>query len=237
VAGVSTHVARDVEGVLERPAIVLRNGVDTAWWGEIEKRPRASVLGRVRLVAVQRLKSRKRGSALLDIVAAAQERLPASNGLELTFVGDGPRRDALERKAKELALQVRFLGACSREETRNALLDADCFIMASDRESFGLAAAEARAVGLPVLAYRSGSLPELVEDGVAGLLSDSDDEMVRSLVRLASEDGLIERLATESARTPPPCDWTSVIAEHERAYRDAIERSGNGTPARRAQGG
>ena len=220
VAGVSPMVADGVSRVLDRPTTVLANGVDIGWWsaGHSVSAPARNCIN---LVTVQRLKHRKRGSALLEVGAAVEERLPDGHTLRVTFVGDGPRRSALERQAYRLGVDAKFLGAMPREAVREVLRNSDVFILPSTREAFGLSALEARAVGLPVVAFRTGSLPEIVPDGVAGLLVDTDQEMADALTRLARDRGLLLGLREGSVRNPPPFDWPLVVEEHERIYREA----------------
>ena len=231
LAGVSQPVADDVSRVVGRATSVLSNAVDVSWWAEAARAaPTEAVL---RIVTVQRLKSRKRGAALLEAVAAAARRLGNRPRLEVTFVGDGPRRVRLERQAERLGVTARFPGAVPREAVRAALAASDVFVSSSDEEAFGLAAAEARAAGLPVIAFRTGSLPEIVPHGRAGLLVESDTEMADAIVRVAREDGLLARLRDGSAAAPPRYDWPTVVTEHERAYREAGRLSRDPTDRRR----
>jgi glycosyltransferase involved in cell wall biosynthesis len=154
-----------------------------------------------------------------------QSRLPDGFRVHLTFVGAGPRQGALERKAERLGVDVAFLGAMSREEVRAALAAADAFVLSSKEEAFGLAAVEARAAGLPVVALRSGRLQEVAPDGDSGMLVDTDAQMADALVRLATDEGLLARLSDHSRRHPPPFDWSTVAQGHEEAYREAMRLS------------
>lgn len=220
-AGVSPAIATEIETVLERPAQVLPNGVDVAWWRRGPERTERSDVARLRLVTVQRLKARKRGAALLDTLARVRAILPASYAVELTMVGDGPRREALEDQARRLHLDVRFAGALPREEIRDILVASDVFVLASKEEAFGLAAVEARAAGLPLVAFRTGRLPIIAGNGACGVLVDSDEEMARALARLATDPDSLARLRAHSESHPPPFDWGRVVELHEKAYREA----------------
>ncbi len=226
VAGVSPPVAEEVGRVLDRRAEVLPNGVDVAWWrGDLERPARrdARVL---KMVSVQRLKARKRGDALLDSLASVQESLPAGHRAELTLVGDGPRRASLESHAERLGLSVRFCGALGREGVREVLRSSDVFVLASRQEAFGLAAVEARAVGLPVVAFHTGRLPDIAPHGASGILVDSDKEMARALAGLAVDADRLGRMRAHSESNPPPFDWSDVVERHESAYREAARLMG-----------
>ncbi len=90
--------------------------------------------------------------------------------VKLLLIGDGPDRPAIEDRVRELGLaeRVSFLG--SQESVERILPCADVFVLPSIYESFGLAALEAMASGLPVVATNTGGIPEVVEDGVTGFL-------------------------------------------------------------------
>lgn len=225
VAGVSPMVANGVSRVLNRPTTVLPNGVDIGWWGA-EHSISVPENNCTKFVTVQRLKHRKRGSALLEVVAAAKRHIPDGHTLKITFVGDGPRRSSLEKQASRLGIEAEFLGAIPRKAIRQVLRDSDVFILPSTREAFGLSALEARAVGLPVVAFRTGSLPEIVPDGLAGLLVNTDREMTDVLIKLVCDRDLLLRLCEGSVQNPPPFDWPLVVKEHECTYREALRLSG-----------
>jgi len=230
LAGVSPAVSRGVADAIGREIQVLPNGVDVVWWrvqdGDLpEPDPRT-----LRVVTVHRLFARKRGLALLEIVAAAQKRRSSDRRIEITFVGDGPERGILMRRAAELELSARFLGSLARTDVRRELLRADVFALATDEDAFVVAAAEARAAGLPVLAFRTGAMPHLVVDGRGGILVESDRELEDAVGRLLDEPELLARLKSESLAVPPPYDWSQVVIKQEDAYRLAIElRKGRGS--------
>ena len=101
----------------------------------------------------------------LDAVA----RVP---GADLLVLGDGPDRARLERHAAELGLngRVRFAGSVPRAEVLRALAAAEAMVLSSDWENFPHAAVEALALGTPLIATAVGGVPEIVVDGVNGLL-------------------------------------------------------------------
>ncbi len=102
----------------------------------------------------------------MKVFAQVVREVPA----QLIFVGDGPDRSAAEWLAHDLKIndRVHFLG---KQDRVNELLPlADLMVMPSSLESFGLAALEAMACKVPAIATRVGGVPELIEDGVTGLL-------------------------------------------------------------------
>ena len=116
---------------------------------------------------------------MVEIFALIREKMPA----KLVLMGDGPDRGAAEWTARQrgIANDVIFLG--KQDEVYKKLGVADLFLLPSDSESFGLAALEAMACEVPVIATRVGGIPEVIEDGVDGYLVEPRD--VGSAARFA----------------------------------------------------
>ena len=112
-------------------------------------------------------------------------------------VGDGPEQETAYRLGRELGLtsRVEMLGA--QEAVIPLLSIADVFLLPSAQESFGLAALEAMACEVPVVASRVGGLPEVIEHGVTGFLHPPADldGMARSAIALLTDDRLHQRVA------------------------------------------
>jgi N-acetyl-alpha-D-glucosaminyl L-malate synthase BshA len=108
----------------------------------------------------------KRVKDVVRIFARIKKAMPAT----LVMVGDGPERADAEREAEQLGVSesVRFLGRLDRVAV--ILQATDLFLLPSQSESFGLAAQEAMGCGAPAVASRVGGLPEVIEDGVSGIL-------------------------------------------------------------------
>jgi N-acetyl-alpha-D-glucosaminyl L-malate synthase BshA len=118
------------------------------------------------LVHVSNFRPVKRVGDAVRVLAGVARTRPA----RLVLVGDGPERAAAEKTARALHVQdkVTFLG--EQSDIEGLLAAADLFLLPSESESFGLAALEAMACGVPVIGTLTGGLPELVEDGVSGHL-------------------------------------------------------------------
>ena len=101
----------------------------------------------------------------------------------------------------------------------------DVFLLPSAQESFGLAALEAMACEVPIVASRIGGLPEVVADGVSGCLHAPDDVegMAGSVVRLLTDETLHRRMATEASRTAREryCD-TKIVPVYEAYYEEIL---------------
>jgi N-acetyl-alpha-D-glucosaminyl L-malate synthase BshA len=133
---------------------------------------------------------------VLQIFSIVQNRIPS----KLILAGDGPERNNLERLARELNIwdDVIFLGKV--RDTAHVLEIADVFLLPSETESFGLAALEAMAVGVPVISSNTGGIPEVNIDGETGFLSDVGDveSMAANALKIL-ENGALHQSFRENA--------------------------------------
>src|ERR1043166_8941991 len=180
LTAVSGRVAREVESFAGRPVEVLSNGVDCGFWRRddagrgvypeersdeglgINSR-KAGSPGAVALVSVMRLNPKKRPGMLVQLA----KRLRRRRGKEftLTIVGDGPMLRQMRAMTAGMP-GVELTGRLTRDQVRAIYARSDIFVLPTERESFGLAALEARSMGLPVVAMRQSGLGEMISDGV-----------------------------------------------------------------------
>jgi len=181
------------------------------------------------LIHVSNFRPVKRVQMTVDVLARVRRQVPA----RLLLVGDGPEVSATLHLARTLnvADDVVFLG--EQDFVVPLLSAADVFLLPSLQESFGLAALEAMACGVPVVAARVGGVPELVEDGVTGCLHalDDVDGMARSVVALLTNEDMHARMADASVRTAREkfCE-DSIVPVYETFYDDILRRNGSATP-------
>jgi glycosyltransferase involved in cell wall biosynthesis len=157
--------------------------------------------GGVRVLCVARLVRQKGHATLLRALAALRDDgLP----LHLTLVGDGPERGALESLIGELGVGdlVELRGAVGQDRLPGLIAEADVFCLPTLSETVGVASMEAMGAGRPVLSTRLMGVPELIEDGVSGLLVTParESELAAGLRRLAEDPPLRERLAEAGRR-------------------------------------
>jgi glycosyltransferase involved in cell wall biosynthesis len=137
------------------------------------------------MVSVGRLVPWKGFAALIDVLEA----LPTWS---LVLVGQGPLEHELKARARQrgVAERVRFIGNAPRDEVLRWYAAADCFVLNTSWESFSYQTVEAMASGVPVVATRVCSLPELIHDGVEGVLVEPDNlsELARAIASVKSEE-------------------------------------------------
>ena len=131
-----------------------------------------------KVLFVGRLVEKKGCTYLLQAMQQVQASAP---DVELNIIGDGPLRDSLVKEARALNVQARFLGPQNAEEIRSQMLDTAVFCVPSttasdgDSEGLGMVFLEAQAMGLPVVSFHHGGIPEAVVDGLTGLLAPEGD--------------------------------------------------------------
>jgi glycosyltransferase involved in cell wall biosynthesis len=171
------------------------------------------------LVAAGRLTPQK---ALGDALAA----LARARAVELIVAGEGPERDALERRARELGVadRVRFLGGRSRDDVLGLFRGADAAILTSAWENLPHSILEALAVGTPVIATAVGGVPEVVRDGENGLLvpSGNVEAIAAAIDRLCANPTLRASLAAAAAPSVADLAEARIL----RRIVDEIERAG-----------
>lgn len=205
---------------------IVPNGIDVAAW----RRPHvAGDPDEVRLVAVMRLAPRKRAMALVTMAHRASADLPSGRRLRLTIVGDGPVAAQVRRYVEKHSLAhgrlvVDLAGRLTPDAVKATLAASDAFVAPAKLESFGIAALEARTMGLPVLAYAATGISTFVRDGVEGLLASDDEAMTAAIVRIASDDALRVRIAEHNRSTDPDEAWPHVLQVVADAYTTAHHR-------------
>ncbi|SMF58948.1 colanic acid/amylovoran biosynthesis glycosyltransferase [Tistlia consotensis] len=178
---------------------VLRMGVDLQ---RFAVRPRRRAPGEpLRVVTVGRLVDKK---GVADGLAAVAEAARRGIDLAYTIIGDGPLRGSLEAQARALGIErlVGFRGWQVQEEILAALYRHDVLLAPSvtapdgDQEGIPVTLMEAMATGMPVVSTRHSGIPELVENGVSGLLADEHDAgaLANALTCLATAPHLAETM-------------------------------------------
>ena len=173
------------------------------------------------LFHVSSFRAVKRVTDLVEVLAGLRREAPA----RLMLVGDGPERGRLMQRARELgvARSICLLGA--RAEFVDYLRHADAFVLPSESESFGVAALEALSCGVPVVAYRVGGVPEVV-DGTTGRLVEPFDvaALTKAALEVVSDAGTREsmgrggrRRVEEKFRREP------ALARYESHFRAVLD--------------
>ena len=158
----------------------------------------------------------KRVGDVVRIFAEVTKQVPS----KLLLVGDGPERPAVESLCRDLGLfdEMRFVG--KQEQIEEILAIADLFLLTSDYESFGLAALEAMAAGVPVISTNAGGLPEINIDGQTGYLGDVGDikTMSERAIQLLSNDELLKEFRKNAVTQALNFDIQNIVPRYEALY-------------------
>lgn len=211
------------------PIEVVPNFVDTDHFSPASRRdptifdalfPSGGERGPV-LFHVSTFRQIKRVGDLIEMLARVRQHVPA----RLVLVGDGPQREHAQAQADALGLQdsVRFLGR--RTDFIELLRQADVFVLASESESFGVAALEALSTGIPVCAYRVGGLPEVVSDDVGRLVTPLDvDALAQAVIEVVTSPETRDSLGHAArARVLTRFRRAPAIEHYESIFRRLVE--------------
>jgi N-acetyl-alpha-D-glucosaminyl L-malate synthase BshA len=218
----------------DRAIEVIPNFVDTARFAPASTRDRARFdalfasaggdpddRGAPVLFHVSSFRPVKRVVDLVEVLAAVRRRMKA----RLMLVGDGPDRQRLVQRARELGVHRSVCLVGSHADFVDYLRHADLFLLSSESESFGVAALEALSCGVPVIAYRVGGLPDVVVPQVGRLVAAFDvDALAAAALEVVSDPELrasLGRAARSHAESRFPRD--GAIDRYESHYRRVLE--------------
>jgi N-acetyl-alpha-D-glucosaminyl L-malate synthase BshA len=174
------------------------------------------------LVHLSNFRPVKRLPDVIEIFARVRRQIPA----KLLLIGDGPDRARADWlvKEKRLTKDVIFLG--KQNQVQDLLNCGDVILLPSQIESFGLAALEAMACGVPAVCSRVGGLPEVIRDGVEGYLVEVGDvdTMAERALRILTEPGRREQMgrAARQRAIDKFCS-TKIIPLYEQLYQRVLE--------------
>jgi L-malate glycosyltransferase len=176
------------------------------------------------LVHLSNFRPVKRIPDVIEIFDRVQKKIPA----RLLMIGDGPERSTAEWLAARKKIQDRVIFMGKQDNIHEKLAMADLMLLPSELESFGLAALEAMACEVPAIATRVGGLPEVIEHGRSGFLSEVGDveTMTRCALELLSDESRLRTMG-QTARFEAQSRFCSskIIPQYEQFYRSVMERA------------
>lgn len=173
------------------------------------------------LCHVSNFRKVKRVEDVVQIFDRVNKEIPS----RLLLIGDGPERYNVERLCREL-------GTCSRVFTVGKIRDAanliklsDLFLLPSETESFGLAALEAMAEGVPVISSNTGGIPEVNKQGYSGYLSNVGDvdEMAENCLKLLRDNEKLNKFKHQAFEQAKKFDIQKVLHQYEDLYAKVVE--------------
>lgn len=185
-----------------RPIRIVPECIDLAGWRDCFRRnPTTPDPAKFTVLCVCRFYPRKRLEVLLKAAARLRTRIPE---LEVRIVGGGPEEARLLNLWRKLHLEgtVRWLGTIPQASLAREYQNCDVFCLPSVQEGFGIVFLEAMAAAKPVVAADAAAVPEVVPDGIAGLLAEpeSDQALADRILRLHADPALRAALGEAGRR-------------------------------------
>jgi glycosyltransferase involved in cell wall biosynthesis len=184
----------------------IGNGIDVGQFDRTNRRPAPQIRAELGIpssaqliVSVSVLRAQKGINRLLHAMVEARAAMP---DLHLLIVGDGDERGHLERQSRNLGLSDAVTFAGFRNDIADLLSAGDLFVLPTLWDALPTVVMEAMAAGLPVVASRVGGLPDMVQDGVEGVLvsTDNEVELVSAICSILGDDGLHQDMAAAARR-------------------------------------
>lgn len=190
---------------------IIHNGIDTTWWQSQLRPINENDIRKVKkevfyanedsliIISIATLHERKGLKFLIEAVERLVEKF---NNVKLVIIGEGPEKAILEKQIKHSKLErhVALLG--KKKEIPKLLKSSNIFVLPSLREAFGLVNLEAMITPLPVVASKTGGIPEIVQHNKTGILTEpgNSDKLTSALEKLIQEPELREKFAQEGKK-------------------------------------
>lgn len=205
---------------------MITNGYDEEWVKRhLVKTSNGDSRGNLSLVFVGSLRKVKDPLNLVEVFKIVSERVKNVN---LQIVGEGPLRQAVERKIEKYGLQDRVTlhGEVTHQRALEILASAAIYVMTSVEEGLPTSLIEALALGKPVVATSVGGVPEIVSDGINGLLTPPrlPGKMAQLIERLLKDPALAENLGKAAAASVKDFSWNKIATEYLNIYRQVIRQ-------------
>lgn len=225
VTAVSESLKRDTytHFPLKREVQVIPNFVCVDQYShqpDLALRARYAPNGERLVVHVSNFRPVKRVQDVVGMFLELRKRIPA----RLLLIGDGPERQRVETlcRQSDSCHAIQFLGKMTRPE--EVMASCDLFALTSESESFGLAALEAMACGVPVVSTDSGGLPEVNIHGVSGLLSPVGDTaaMAANAAEILGDEGTYQRYRQGALDQARRFDLARILPLYEQLYQSVV---------------
>ena len=159
----------------EKKTFYVYNGIDE------RPQPLHNKCDKLHLICVATLNPRKNQMGILNAIGMLDK--SDQEKLNVIFVGDGPSRMDLEKKANSLYASVAFAGSMKERDYYDLLLKSNCFCLFSKSEGLPIAIIEAMRAGLPVIGSRVDGIPEEIEDGKTGFVVDLNEKALSERIK------------------------------------------------------
>lgn len=171
---------------------------------------------------ISNLREVKRVNDVISVFYNIQKEVPA----KLMLVGEGPEREKIEWRCQQLGITNKVIFFGKSNEIDKILCFSDLFLLPSQTESFGLAALEAMASGVPVISSNTGGIPEVNIHGVSGLLSNVGDveDMTKNALHILSDENNLQTFKNNARKESLKYDLHKIVPQYETIYEDTLAK-------------
>ena len=171
---------------------------------------------------ISNLRGVKRVQDVITVFYNIQKEMPA----KLMLVGEGPEREKMEWQCQQLGITDKVIFFGKSNEIDKILCFSDLFLLPSQTESFGLAALEAMASGVPVISSNTGGIPEVNVHGVSGFLSDVGDvdDMTKNALHILSDENRLQTFKNNARKESLKYDLHKIVPQYEAIYEDTLAK-------------
>jgi len=165
----------------------------------------------------------KRVEDVIRIFKKINDEIPS----RLMLIGDGPERYNAERLCRELGVCSRVISLGKIRDAANLMKLTDLFLLPSETESFGLAALEAMAEGIPVISSNTGGIPEVNKHGYSGYLSNVGDvdEMAKNGLKILADDKTLQVFKQNAREQSKLFSLETILPIYEDIYNSILENT------------
>ena len=210
---------------IEKPIEVIHNFVDVQ---RFQRKPidafRKVIApnGERILLHASNFRKIKRVQDVVKIFNNVSKQIPS----RLLFVGDGPERQMAEELSRDLGIDENISFVGKQEQMEDILAIADLFLLTSEYESFGLAALEAMAAGVPVVSTNAGGLGEIMIPGETGYMGNVGDieTMSQQAISILENEERLQEFKAAAARHANKFDIHNIIPIYEKLYDDVLSK-------------
>jgi N-acetyl-alpha-D-glucosaminyl L-malate synthase BshA len=187
----------------------------------LERRRKYAQDGERILCHVSNFRPVKRVADVIQIFKRVNDVIPS----RLMLIGDGPDRYNAERLCRELGVCSRVITLGKIRDAANLMQLTDLFLLPSETESFGLAALEAMAEGIPVVSSNTGGIPEVNKDGYSGYLSNVGDVdgMAKNAIKILSNEAALNQFKTNAREQSKLFSLEEILPLYENIYNALLK--------------
>ncbi len=227
----SLAIKRYFEEIGVKNIKVIPNGIDLKRFQNLDRAENRKKLGLKNefvIIAVARLEKVKGLKYLVQAMKTLSTKYKTLNTkYQLLIIGDGSERENLENLTNKLELndKVRFLGQIRNEKVPEYLSAADCFVLPSLSEGFGIVILEAMAANIPVIATKIGGILDIIGDGETGALVEpkNPDGIAKALYKIYSQPKFVKNLVQNAKDNLEKYDWQNIVQKVNLIYQNSIK--------------